>query len=137
MDIVLNGVTLQGDYMDADFMEKFELSLRKCMETAAAKKREHFETVSAAFRAQCEVVNTCLDEIFGPGTAEAVFQGTANVREHFQAIQDLGTWAASERKSFNDFTNQYTQRQRATMQQAKTVQFVGPPHGHGKRKNRR
>lgn len=136
MDIVLNGVTLQGDYMDADFMEVFEAAMREVITTAEAKKREQFPTVAAAFRAQCEVVDTCLDKIFGEGTAAKVFQGKMNVREHFQAIEDLGSWAAGERKNFNDFTNRYTQRQRASMQQTRAQQFVGNPHGKGKGKNR-
>ena len=136
MDIVLNGVTLQGDYMDADFMEVFESAMRDVIATSEARKREQFPTVAAAFRAQCEAVDDCIDKIFGAGTAAKVFQGKANVREHFQAIEDLGTWAASERKNFNDFTNRYTQRNRAAMQQTRAQQYVGNTHGKGKGKNR-
>ena len=39
MDIVLNGVTLQGDYMDADFMEVFEAAMREVITTAEAAKQ--------------------------------------------------------------------------------------------------
>lgn len=65
MELIINDVKLEGDLMDADFMEKFEQSMIKMRDTAQAKKRENFPTAAANYRAQCEVVNVCFDEIFG------------------------------------------------------------------------
>ena len=54
--------------------------------------------------------------------------------EHLKAIEKVSEWAASERKTLNDFTNRYTQRQQAATRQMQTAQFVSQQHGHGKGK---
>jgi hypothetical protein len=144
MELIINDVKLEGDLMDADFMEKFEQSMIKMRDAAQAKKRENFPTAAANYRAQCEVVNVCFDELFGAGTADRLFHGKMNVMEHLKAIEKVSEWAASERKTLNDFTNRYTQRQQAVTrqmqtaqfvsQQMQTAQFVSQQHGHGKGK---
>ena len=131
MELIINDVKLEGDLMDADFMEKFEQSMIKMRDTAQAKKRENFPTAAANYRAQSEVVNVCFDEIFGAGTADRLFHGKMNVMEHLKAIEKVSEWAASERKTLNDFTNRYTQRQQAATRQMQTAQFVSQQHGHG------
>lgn len=132
MELIINNVKLEGDLMDADFMEKFETAMVKMRDTAQAKKQENFPTAAAIYRAQCEVVNTCFDEIFGAGTAQKLFQGKMNVMEHLKAIEKVSDWAAGERKTLNDFTNRYTQRQQAAIRQQQTAQFVSK-HGKGKK----
>ena len=131
MELIINNVKLEGDLMDADFMERFETAMIKMRDTAQAKKQENFPTAAANYRAQCEVVNTCFDEIFGAGTAQKLFQGKMNVMEHLKAIEKVSDWAAGERKTLNDFTNRYTQRQQAAIRQQQTAQFVSK---HGKKR---
>ena len=96
MELIINDVKLEGDLMDADFMEKFEQSMIKMRDTAQAKKRENFPTAAANYRAQCEVVNVCFDEIFGAGTADRLFHGKMNVMEHLKAIEKVSEWAKEE-----------------------------------------
>ena len=134
MDLIINGIKLEGDLMDADFMETFESSMIKMRDSAQAKKRENFPTAAANYRAQCEVVNTCLDEIFGDGTAQKLFGGKMNVMEHLKAIEKVSEWAAGERKTLNDFTNRYTQRQQNAVRNMQTAQFVSQKHGKGKKR---
>lgn len=134
MDLIINGIKLEGDLMDADFMEKFESSMIKMRDSAQAKKREALPTAAANYRAQCEVVNTCLDEIFGAGTAQKLFGGKMNVMEHLKAIEKVSEWAAGERKTLNDFTNRYTQRQQNAVRNMQTAQFVSQKHGKGKKR---
>lgn len=134
MDLIINGIKLEGDLMDADFMEKFESSMIKMHDSAQAKKRENFPTAAANYRAQCEVVNTCFDEIFGAGTAQKLFGGKMNVMEHLKAIEKVSEWAAGERKTLNDFTNRYTQRQQNAVRNMQTAQFVSQKHGKGKKR---
>lgn len=134
MDLIINGIKLEGDLMDADFMEKFESSMIKMRDSAQAKKRENFPTAAANYRAQCEVVNTCFDEIFGAGTAQKLFGGKMSVMEHLKAIEKVSEWAAGERKILNDFTNRYTQRQQNAVRNMQTAQFVSQKHGKGKKR---
>lgn len=132
MELIINDVTLEGDLMDADFMEKFEQAMIKMRDSAMEKKRESFPTAAANYRAQCEVVNICFDEIFGAGTAEKIFRGKMNVLEHLKAVEKVSDWAAGERKVLNDYTNRYTQRQQVANRQAQMQQFASQ-HGKGKR----
>ena len=40
MDIFINGVTLQGDFMDADFVGPYEAATRKLQAAAIAQPRQ-------------------------------------------------------------------------------------------------
>ena len=134
MELIINNVKLEGDLMDADFMEKFETAMVKMRDSALEAKRQSFPTAAANYRAQCEVVNTCFDEIFGSGTAVKLFGGKMNVMDHLKAIEKVSEWAAGERKALNDLTNRYTQRQQNAVRNMQTAQFVSQKHGKGKKR---
>ena len=134
MELIINNVKLEGDLMDADFMEKFETAMVKMRDSALEAKRQSFPTAAANYRAQCEVVNTCFDEIFGAGTAVRLFGGKMNVMDHLKAIEKVSEWAAGERKALNDLTNRYTQRQQNAVRNMQTAQFVSQKHGKGKKR---
>lgn len=134
MELIINNVKLEGDLMDADFMEKFETAMVKMRDSALEAKRQSFPTAAANYRAQCEVVNTCFDEIFGAGTAVKLFGGKMHVMEHLKAIEKVSEWAAGERKALNDLTNRYTQRQQNAVRNMQTAQFVSQKHGKGKKR---
>lgn len=134
MELSINNVKLEGDLMDADFMEKFETAMVKMRDSALEAKRQSFPTAAANYRAQCEVVNTCFDEIFGAGTAVKLFGGKTNVMDHLKAVEKVSEWAAGERKALNDLTNRYTQRQQNAVRNMQTAQFVSQKHGKGKKR---
>lgn len=134
MELIINNVKLEGDLMDADFMEKFETAMVKMRDSALEAKRQSFPTAATNYRAQCEVVNTCFDEIFGAGTAVKLFGGKMNVMDHLMAIEKVSEWAAGERKALNDLTNRYTQRQQNAVRNMQTAQFVSQKHGKGKKR---
>lgn len=134
MELIINNVKLEGDLMDADFMEKFETAMVKMRDSALEAKRQSFPTAAANYRAQCEVVNTCFDEIFGAGTAVKLFGDKMNVMDRFMAIEKVSEWAAGERKALNDLTNRYTQRQQNAVRNMQTAQFVSQKHGKGKKR---
>lgn len=134
MELIINNVKLEGDLMDADFMEKFETAMVKMRDSALEAKRQSFPTAAANYRAQCEVVSTCFDEIFGAGTAVKLFGGKMNVMDHLMAIEKVSEWAAGERKALNDLTNRYTQRQQNAVRNMQTAQFVSQKHGKGKKR---
>ena len=133
MELIINNVKLEGD-LNADFMEKFETAMVKMRDSALEAKRQSFPTAAANYRAQCEVVNTCFDEIFGAGTAVKLFGGKMNVMDHLMAIEKVSEWAAGERKALNDLTNRYTQRQQNAVRNMQTAQFVSQKHGKGKKR---
>lgn len=130
MDLIINGVTLTGDLMDADFMDVFESAMIEMRDKAQAAKSAGYTRASDHYRAQCEVTNECLDKIFGEGTSEKIFGGRMNVMEHLEAMEQVNEWAMTERKRLNDFTNKYTQRQQAAIRQQQAQQFVSVKGKH-------
>lgn len=111
MAIVINGKELEGDFYDADFMDRYESAMIRMKDRAEAGKNQHYKKVGDAMRAQIQVVRECVDEIFGHGTADDIFgPDNHNLKDHLQAIADLADCARQYRKDQNDFLNRYTQR---------------------------
>lgn len=130
MAIIINGVTLQGDFMDADFIGPYEEATKKMQATAAANRGKHYASVAEGYLDQCQTVDTYFDDIFGEGTAAKVFQGAEhNIMVHLKAVEALTDWAQGEKKKLNDFTNKYTQRQNAQIQRERAKQFVSKKSG--------
>lgn len=130
MDIIINGVTLQGDFMDADFVGPYEEATKKMQTTAAASRGKQYASVAEGYLEQCKTVDEYFDDIFGPGTAAKVFQGSEhNIMVHLKAVETLTNWAQGEKKKLNDFTNKYTQRQNAQIQRQQMQQFVSNKGG--------
>lgn len=111
MNMEINGVTLQADFMDADFMDKFEPALYTMRDKIQKSKSTQHTSVAAGYRE----LNSCIDEFFnvvwGDGTADRVFDGSKNVMVHLQAVAQIDEAQKQEKKAFNDFSNKYTQRQ--------------------------
>ena len=106
----INGVTLQADFMDADFMDVFEPAIYKMQKEIDAGKTMQ-GNAAAKYRAMNRAVETFFDEVFGEGTADSIFQDSKNVMVHMEAVARIGEAQRAERKQFNDFSNKYTQRQ--------------------------
>lgn len=114
MDIIINGVTLQGDFMDAAFAGPYEEATKRLQIEATENQKKQYTSFADSIREQCAVVDEYFDSIFGEGTAARVFEGAEqHLMVHLQAVEDLTNWAQGERKKLNDFTNRYTQRQNA------------------------
>lgn len=132
MNITINGVELQGDLMDADFIGPYEEATKHMLAESQMRKAKHYDTVAASYLEQCQVVDRYFDQVFGEGTAARVFQGKEhNVMTHLQAVEQLTNWAYQEKKKFNDFTNKYTQRQNAKMQRDRAQQIIAAKKNGG------
>ena len=84
--ININGIDLELDLMDADVMEKFE-SL--CTEIAnKIQEPTQYDGLSSAegMRKQCKYVDRFFDDLFGEGTAKAVFGGECRLDDHLEAF---------------------------------------------------
>lgn len=110
MNIEINGVTLQADFMDADFMEVFEPAIYTMRESVSASKTVQ-DSVAARYKAMNQAVETFFDTAFGEGTADSIFQGSKNVMVHLEAMAQIERAQRDEKKQFNDLSNKYTQRQ--------------------------
>lgn len=83
----LNGVELEFDFYDADQMEVFE----KAFEGARVDMEKAFKSQkqSQLIRGVCQATINMIDEIFGEGTANEVFQGETNFRKSMQVFNAL------------------------------------------------
>ena len=110
MNIEINGVTLQVDFMDADFMETFEPAIYELHKSINTGKNMP-GSVAAKYKAMNQTIETFFNAIFGEGTADSIFQGSKNVMVHLEAVAKIEEAQRAEKKQFNDFSNRYTQRQ--------------------------
>ena len=134
MDILINGVTLHGDFMDADFMEVYESATIEMRNLAVENQGKKYESMAESYRAQCRIVDEYMDKIFGNGTSADLFKGKENhLMVHLTAVEDLTKWAEGEKKKLNDFINKYSQRQNAIAkhqkQQNAQQQFIQRKNG--------
>lgn len=110
MNMEINGVTLQADFMDADFMDRFEPAIYEMQKEINASKTMQ-GSVAARYKAMNRTIETCFDRIFGEGTADRIFQGSKNVMVHLEAVARINEAQTAEKKQFNNLSNRYTQRQ--------------------------
>lgn len=134
MTIEILGKKLDGDFYDADFIEKYEQGVRNLQkDTAECRARQH-ETTAQGYRELISIVDDFFDDVFGDGTAEMLFAGAeGNVRVHLEAVGELNDQAAVQKKGLNDLTNRYAQK---TASAARPQQAPWPPEGGKRRRNR-
>lgn len=110
MNMEINGVTLQVDFLDADFMEKFEPALYE-LQDEINKSKTMKGPVAAGYQALNECVENFFNAVFDTGTSDLIFKGSRNVMVHLGAVAQISEAYKAARKQFNDFSNKYTQRQ--------------------------
>lgn len=110
MNMEINGVTLRADFMDVDFMEKFEPAIYKVQKDINASKTMQ-GTVAARYKAMNQVVEDFFNNVFGKDVTDRIFQGSKNVKVHLEALAQVEEVQRAEKKQFNDLSSRYTQRQ--------------------------
>lgn len=73
-----NGVELEVDVEDADFVEKYEAAFNKLGE--AEKKLQKVGAKSEIVRGYCDMFYGLFDDLYGAGTSERLFAGRKNTR---------------------------------------------------------
>ncbi len=102
----INGVELEFDILDADIAERYSAA----GEELQAKLQElDLETLSdaEALRQECYLVFDYFDEIFGEGTAKAIFKERTNLGRCLDAMDQLAECATAQRKVFNEKMGKY------------------------------
>lgn len=127
MNIEINGVTLQADFMDADFMEKFEPAVYEVRDRTNESKTMQ-GSVAAKYKLMNQSIETCFNKVFGEGTADSIFQGSKNVMVHLEALARIEEAQRAEKKQFNDLSNKYTQRQNSFQSMQGHKQKQKPQH---------
>ncbi len=110
MNIEINGVTLQADFMDAGFMEKIEPALSDIRNELQTTKTQP-GMVSAKYDAMNKAIDKFFNNVFGAGTSDQIFNGSRNVMIRMEALGKIDVLQKEARKQFNDLANKYSQRQ--------------------------
>lgn len=111
MNIEINGVTLQGDFMDAGFMEILEPALVEVREDIQKTKTQPRGLVAASYDALNKAMDKFFNKVFVPETSKQLFGESRNVMIRMEALAKIDQLAKESRKQFNDFSNKYSQRQ--------------------------
>ena len=84
----IRGKELEYDFFDADDLERYQEA-----NTRAGKEfgKLNLNAMSSAdaLRAQCSIINTFFDTVFGKGTAAELFGGKNNIKDHMEAFADV------------------------------------------------
>lgn len=85
--MLLNGVELEFDFYDADQIEVFEDAIDRA--GVEINKALDAKKQSQLIRGVCQATINMLDEIFGEGTANDVFQGETNFKKSIEVFNSL------------------------------------------------
>lgn len=100
--MIINGIELELDLMDADVADQIEVSLNKLN-----KQAEVGESLGDVIRFQCGVINEFFDELFGSGASDAIFQGKMNLRKSLEAFGIVVEEIQKTKESMNNLKSEY------------------------------
>ena len=102
------GVELEYDFFDADQLEVYERENAKVAEDIKEPTQYEGKSTADALRIQCQIVDNFFDAVFGSGTAQKIFKGKANIRDHMEAFGIMTQGVVNARKEFDAIEDKYT-----------------------------
>lgn len=102
------GTEFDFDFFDADNLELYERENQRVAERIKEPTQYEGKSNADALRIQCRIIDAFFDNIFGTGTAERVFHGKANIRDHMEAFGIMAQGAMEARREFDEIENKYT-----------------------------
>ena len=105
--MVINGVELELDLLDADVAEKFETECQRVKDRVADKKAYEGKSNSGAMRYQCEVVNDFFDCVFGEGTSEKLFEGKHHIGRSMESFAAVVSEANKSSEQIKEISREY------------------------------
>ena len=106
MDIL--GVALEYDFFDADQLEVYERENKRVADDIKEPSQYEGKSTADALRIQCRIVDRFFDNVFGTGTAQRIFHGKANIRDHMEAFGIMAQGAAAARAEFDEIEEKYS-----------------------------
>lgn len=137
------GVELQFDFFDADELEIYERENKRVVDRIKEPTQYEDKTTAEALRIQCGIVNDFFNAVFGEGTADKIFKGKNNIKDHMEAFGIVANEAMSCRGKFDAMADKYSpnrakrrQEQRQQNKQKTTNFQRHAAHGsNGKKRN--
>lgn len=119
------GVELELDLFDADVLEAYEKENQRVIERINDNTQYEGKSTADALRYQCRVVNDFFDSLFGKGTAEKIFEGKCNIKDHMEAFGIVSKVAEDAGVEFESVLDKYTPNRAERRQTEKQQQKQG------------
>lgn len=119
------GVELELDLFDADQLEKYEKECKIVADRIREKGQYAGKSTADSIRFQCKVVNDFFDTMFGHGTAEKIFRGKSNIKDHMEAFGIVTKEAENSNAEFMQVLDKYTPNRAERRQEQKQHQKQG------------
>jgi len=97
--MIINGVELEVDFTDADFIEKIDEGRKRIMEQCDSVDTKNLSKAEG-IRQECKIIKDFFDFVFGDGTSEKLFKGKNSLDLCFKAFEDI---IDEREKSIKDF----------------------------------
>lgn len=138
------GVELEYDFLDADQLEVYERENQKVAEDINEPTQYEGKSTADSIRIQCHVVDRFFDAVFGAGTAQKLFKGKANIRDHLEAFGIVAQGARDARGELDEVEEKYApnraarhqaERDNSQIQKQNSRNFQRYVAGNGKKHN--
>jgi len=138
------GVELKFDFFDADQIEAYERENQKVVEDIKDPTQYKGKSTADSIRIQCRIIDNFFDALFGTGTAQKIFKGKANIRDHMEAFAIMSQGAANSKAEFERIEDKYnpnraerrqTERDNRQTQKQNSRNFQHYAAGKGKNHN--
>ena len=87
--MIINGVELEIDFTDADFIERVEEACKEVFNKAEELKQDKKLSLAEGIRQECKILKNFLDYVLGDGTSEKLFKGKDSLKQCLQAFEDI------------------------------------------------
>lgn len=136
------GTELEYDFFDADQLEVYERENQKVADTIKEPTQYEGKSTADAIRIQCRIVDDFFNAVFGAGTAQKIFKGKSNIRDHMEAFGIVAASAMDARGELDAIEDKYSPNRaerRQIEQKNRAAQKKGSRnfnyHASGKGKN--
>jgi hypothetical protein len=98
--MIINGVELEIDFTDADFIERVEEACKEVFNKAEELKQDKKLSLAEGIRQECKILKDFLDYVLGDGTSEKLFKGKDSLNQCLKAFEDI---INAKQNSMNEF----------------------------------
>jgi hypothetical protein len=105
--LIINDVSFDIDFTDADFIEKIETGSKKVYEETEKLKNIDY-TLAEGIRQECKILKEFLDYVLGDGTSEKLFGKKDSLHLCLKAFEDIIKKKEEQVKSINELAKRYS-----------------------------
>lgn len=100
-------VELELDLLDADVVERYEQLMAKIVKDVNEPTQYKDLSNADAMRKQCRLVDGFFNDLFGPGTAEMLFDGGNNLGSRLDAFANVASVKDDIQGDMNSIISKY------------------------------